>query len=68
MPIAFIVSLLPITIGGFGTRETVLIWLLSDYATIENIMLACIMISLRYIIPALIGLLYIQDYKLYTHE
>ena len=61
MPITFIISLLPFTIAGFGTREAALMLLLSSYAPNENILAGCILLSLRYFIPALIGLFFWQD-------
>ena len=61
VPIALIVASIPVTIGGMGTRDLTLIGLLSPLAPREIIVLGGLLISLRYFIPASIGLLFIQD-------
>ena len=61
VPIALIVASIPITIGGMGTRDLTLIGLLSAIAPREVIVLGGLLISLRYFVPASIGLLFIQD-------
>ena len=56
MPVVIIISLIPISIAGFGTREISLLYFFENLALPENIVLASLMISLRYIIPGLFGL------------
>ena len=56
MPIIIILSLLPFTVAGFGTRELSLLFFLSEVSTNENIILSSLLISLRYLIPGVVGL------------
>jgi len=61
VPVAILVALIPITIGGMGTRDLTLLGLLSSFIVPETIVLGGLLISLRYFIPALFGLLFIKD-------
>lgn len=61
VPIALIVAAIPVTIGGLGTRDLTLIGLFSAIAPKETILVGSLLVSLRYFIPAAIGLLFIQD-------
>jgi len=61
VPVAILVALIPITIGGMGTRDLTLLGLLSSFIVPEKIVLGGLLISLRYFIPALFGLLFIKD-------
>ena len=55
MPVVIVISLIPISLAGFGTREISLLYFFENLASPENIVLASLMISLRYIIPGLFG-------------
>ena len=68
MPIAIIVSLVPITVGGLGTRDATLLFLLSSIYPTESIVLAGLLISLRYFIPGILGMFFIGNYKKYADE
>lgn len=59
---AIIIGLLPLTIGGMGTRDSVLIILFSGYAPAALMLGIGILMSLRYWIPALFGLIFLKDY------
>ncbi len=61
VPIALIVAAIPVTIGGLGTRDLTLIGLFSSIAPKETILVGSLLISLRYFIPASIGLFFIKD-------
>jgi len=70
MPIVIIISLVPITIAGFGSREVSLLYLLKDITDPENIILASLMISLRYFLPGIIGfsLLLFSDNNVFSKK
>ena len=55
IPLVLIISLIPISIAGFGTREITLLYFFEDLTSPENIVLASLMISLRYFIPGFLG-------------
>jgi len=61
VPIALIVAAIPVTIGGLGTRDLTLIGLFSSIAPRETILVGSLLVSLRYFIPAGIGLFFIKD-------
>ena len=56
MPVVLIISLIPVSIAGFGTREISLLYFFEGLTSPENIVLASLMISLRYFIPGFLGL------------
>mgnify|MGYP001424114623 CR=1 FL=1 len=56
MPIVLIISLIPVSIAGFGTREISLLYFFEGLTSPENIVLASLMISLRYFIPGFLGI------------
>lgn len=68
MPIVIIISLVPITIGGLGTRDATLLVLLSATYSAESVVLAGMLISLRYFIPGIIGMFFIKNYSKYVLE
>ncbi len=55
LPLVIIITLIPITIGGYGSREVSLLFFLNDFSNAENIVLASLLISLRYLVPGIIG-------------
>jgi uncharacterized protein (TIRG00374 family) len=60
MNIATVVGLLPITVGGFGTRELSVVYLLALYGYSQNLAFLFTILSttLGILIPALIGALF----------
>lgn len=68
VPIAIIVGLVPITVGGIGTRDATLLVLLGGIYPAESIVLAGLLISLRYFIPGIIGMFFIRNYNKYAQE
>lgn len=60
-PIAMMAAFVPFTIAGLGAREAVLIVLLQGLMPREVIVLGGLLLSLRYIVPALIGLFFVED-------
>ena len=55
IPLVLIISLIPVSIAGFGTREISLLYFFEGLTSPENIVLASLMISLRYFIPGFLG-------------
>lgn len=68
MPVVIIVSLIPITVGGLGTRDVTLLFLLGATYSAEGVVLAGMLISLRYFIPGIIGMFFIKNYSKYVSE
>jgi hypothetical protein len=61
MPIAIFIGMLPISIGGMGTRDAAIIFLFSDYGTISELLAVGILFSLfRYWLLSVIGLLFMN--------
>lgn len=61
MPIAILISQIPITLGGLGTRESAIIVLFSKYANASALLGVGILFSFfRCLLPALIGLLFVK--------
>lgn len=57
IPIAIFIGLIPITLGGMGTRDAAIIFLFSDFATPEKLLGAGILFSIfRYWLLSLLGL------------
>jgi len=59
---AIFFGLLPITIGGIGTRDSALIYLFSSYLNLSVIVAIGLFCSVRYIVPALLGLPFFNAY------
>ena len=56
IPLVLVISLIPVSIAGFGTREISLLYFFEGITSPENIVLASLMISLRYFIPGFLGI------------
>lgn len=57
IPIAIFIGLLPVTLGGMGTRDAAIIFLFSGYATSSELLSVGILFSiLKYWLPSLIGI------------
>jgi len=61
LPLAIFVGLLPVTVSGMGTRDTAFILLFSPFAPTEVMVLYGLLFSLRYILPALLGLFWAKE-------
>lgn len=63
IPAVIILSNLPVTIGGLGTRETATVFFLSKYAAIEPLFSVGILFSfIEYILPAMIGVIFTRQF------
>jgi uncharacterized protein (TIRG00374 family) len=61
VPLAIFVGLLPISIAGFGTRDTALIVLFPQFSS--SVMLGVAMfVNLRYLLPAAAGIPFLHKY------
>ncbi len=61
VPIAIFIGLLPVTIAGFGTRDLAFVLLFPNFSAPAMTAVA-MLVNLRYIIPALLGIPYSQRY------
>lgn len=69
LPIIALISIIPITISGFGTREAATIFFFSNYASPENLLSVGILLSLLIVVlPSLVSLLFMKRFykRLYT--
>jgi glycosyltransferase 2 family protein len=62
LPLGILVGLIPITLVGMGTRDTAFIVLFRDYAPADVMVLFGLLFSLRYFVPALVGLIWTRRY------
>jgi hypothetical protein len=62
VPISIFIGLLPITIGGVGTRDAALIHLFAPYASPAMMAGIGLLCSLRYVLDSLIGLPFFRAY------
>ncbi len=62
VPAAILIGLLPLTIGGMGTRDAALIYLFSDKFGYETMAAVGILVSTRYWVPSLVGLPFLRSY------
>ncbi|MHB1036099.1 MAG: lysylphosphatidylglycerol synthase transmembrane domain-containing protein [Pirellulales bacterium] len=56
VPVAIFAGLLPITLWGVGTRDSVLIWMFSDVASASTMAVVGLLTALRYLVPGVAGL------------
>jgi len=62
-PIITLISIIPITVSGFGTREAATIFFLSKYAAPESLLSAGILMSfIIVVLPSLVSLLFIKRF------
>jgi hypothetical protein len=65
VPLAIFIGLLPITIGGFGTRDAALIQFFPQFP--PQVMLGvALYVNIRYILPAIAGLPFLHRYLAYA--
>jgi len=62
-PIITLITIVPITISGFGTREAATVFFLSKYATPENLLSVGILLSFVIVVlPSLVSLLFMKRF------
>jgi len=67
VPLAIFIGLIPITIAGFGTRDGALIAFFPQFPS--SLMLGvALYVNLRYILPALAGMPYLNRYLVYARQ
>ncbi len=62
VPLAMLFGLIPITMAGIGTRDSAMIYLLAPYESVPKIVGVGIFASLRYFVPGLLGLPFLNKY------
>lgn len=62
IPQSILAGLLPITVAGIGTRDSALIYLFRPWVETEIIAGVGVLATIRYLIPALIGIPYLNRY------
>ncbi|MBI4971387.1 MAG: flippase-like domain-containing protein [Candidatus Omnitrophica bacterium] len=61
-PMAILVGLIPVTISGIGIRDGSFMFLFRSYGSQAVLFAASVLITLRYIIPGVLGLFFINQY------
>ncbi|MEX0711833.1 MAG: lysylphosphatidylglycerol synthase domain-containing protein [Pirellulales bacterium] len=61
VPAALFAGMLPITMCGLGTRDSVLVWLFSDVAASPAMLAVGTLTFLRYLVPGAVGLLLVPS-------
>ncbi|MCF7861334.1 flippase-like domain-containing protein [Candidatus Woesearchaeota archaeon] len=62
-PIITLISTLPVTLSGFGTREAAVVFFFSKYATPEQLFASGILMSImEFVIPSLLGLIFFKKF------
>ncbi|MDP3920111.1 MAG: lysylphosphatidylglycerol synthase transmembrane domain-containing protein [Candidatus Omnitrophota bacterium] len=62
VPIAILVGLLPLTVAGVGTRDSAMIYLFKPLEEVSLIVGVGLFVSLRYFVPGLLGLPFLNQY------
>lgn len=62
VPLAIFFGLIPITVAGVGTRDSAMIYLFSPYEEVALIVGIGLFSSLRYFVPGLLGLPFLNQY------
>jgi glycosyltransferase 2 family protein len=62
IPISILIGMIPITVGGMGTRELAMIVTFSPYAPASIMILFGLMFSIRYIFSSLLGLIWLNKF------
>ncbi len=63
MPLVMLISQIPITVSGFGTREAAIVILFSKFADAEALLSVGLLVSfVNYMFPALIGLFFVRSF------
>jgi hypothetical protein len=62
VPLAILVGLIPVTIAGVGTRDSAMIYFFSPYESIPLIAGVGVCASLRYFVPGILGLPFLNRY------
>ena len=66
VPLALLVGLVPLTLAGMGTRDSALILLFSPYEKAALVAGVGLFASLRYFVPGILGLPFLNQYLLKT--
>ncbi len=66
VPLAILVGLVPLTLAGMGTRDSALIFLFSPYENAALVAGVGLFASLRYFVPGILGLPFLNQYVLKT--
>ncbi len=61
-PVAILIGLVPVTISGIGLRDGAFIYFLSPYANEALLFAGSVLVTLRYVIPGVLGLFFINQY------
>ncbi len=61
LPLGIFVGLIPVTLSGMGTRDAAFIILFSAFASSAEMALYGILFSLRYFLPAILGLFWVKE-------
>lgn len=67
VPLAIFIGIVPVTIGGFGTRDAAMVYLFSQYPK-EAMLAAALYVDLRYILPSIAGIPFLNRYILWESE
>jgi hypothetical protein len=62
VPLAILVGLVPVTIAGVGTRDSAMIYFFAPYESIPLIVGVGVFASLRYFVPGILGLPFLNRY------
>jgi len=62
IPIGILAGMLPITVGGLGARESAFVIVFSAFAPASVMLLFGLLFTIRYILTALVGLLWMNKY------
>ncbi|CAN5247285.1 hypothetical protein BH09SUM1_BH09SUM1_10550 [soil metagenome] len=68
MPIAIFAGLLPLTIAGVGTRDWAILAVFHGLAANDQLAAAAVLISLRYVVPAIGGFPFLHRYLVMSRE
>lgn len=61
-PMAILVGLIPVTISGIGIRDGSFMYLFSAYGSQALIFAASVLVTLRYLLPGLLGTFFLNQY------
>lgn len=67
VPLGIFVGLLPITIGGFGTRDAAFVYLFAQFPR-AAVLAGSLYVNLRYILPSIAGIPFLNRYIVYSRK
>ncbi len=68
VPLAILVGLLPITVGGIGSRDAAMIALFSPYTEVTKVVFVGLFGSVRYFVPGLCGVPFFHEYMMHDEK